>query len=214
MAVNIRLIQLYVDVINKVIVSVQGSPTAVPALYYGDKPTFQIFPVTPGITGVAAGPFSGGQYVPASLAGYTMNITLGPAPNAEVPNASYASLDSIAWDATTSSFIGTMDLTQSGVEDFIGMASSGAAWFNLDVFDATLNRTTIYQTTSASVVVWASIDAPATGPAGPAVQYVTLAQALGIFVQIGPNPNKFIEFAYAGGVKVFSCNADGTQSWT
>lgn len=202
----LNLIFLNIDVKNKIFVNINGSPASVPVQYDGDKPTFIIYPVQ----ATSSNP-QNPTYIPVNLAGYTMNITMADTPNATSPPTPFASLDSIAWDATQLAFIGTIDLTLASVATFIGANAQKTAYINFDVYDATLNRTTFIQTT---FIIAASIDAPATGPAGPAVQFLTLAQALGLFVQIAAIPGKQIIWESPDGTKKIqqTLNNDGAMA--
>lgn len=183
MAVSISTVDLYLNVFTKALVSVNGSPTIVPTQYYGDTPTFRVFPVIPAGNNPAQG------YVAIDLSVYTMNLTMADTPNAASPPTPFASLDGMTWNGSISGFVGVIDITQAAVGTFLGSNATKPAFFNLDVFDATLKRTTLIQTT---FTLSASIDTVVVQPAGPPVVYITLQQALGMFVQVGPVPGKQI----------------------
>lgn len=206
MAVN--LVQLFINVLTKQFVSVNGSPITVPTQYDGDKPLFLICPVTPSSSNA-----SNPQYLPVNLAGYTMNLVMAGTPDATNPPTPFASLDGMAWNASLNGLTGILDLTQAAVATFIGTAASVPAWITLDVTDPTLNRTTLIQQT---FTLSASNDMPAVGPSGPGVQYLTLVMALNTFVQIGPVQGKIIIFVSPDGTKTktLSCGNDGTMQWS
>lgn len=198
------LIAIYLDVFNKVLVGVNGSPTTVPNQFYGDTPTFQIFPVVPPLSGNPNQP-----YTAVSYAGFTMNLTMAGTPNATTPPTPFASFDSMVWNVASNSFTGTVDLTQAAVGTYIGATAGQVAYFNLDVFDANLKRTTLLQVTFN---INASIDTAVVGPGGNAAQYATLAQLQGQFVQIDGNVNgKFIVLRSPDGTqkKTFYLGNDG-----
>lgn len=205
MAVN--LVQLFINVLTKTFVSVNGSPTTCPTQYYGDKPQFLICPVVPN----SSNPNQG--YQPISLAGYTMNIVMAGTPNATTPPTPFASLDGMVWSGSLNGFTGIIDLTQAAVAAFIQSASSATAYITIDVTDPALERTTFIQN---QFQIAASNDTPAAGPSGPPVQYVTLVVALNTFVQIAGFPGKFIVFVSPDGTKTktLSLNNDGTQNWS
>lgn len=183
---ELNLIQLYVNVLTKTLVAVNGSPTQIPPMYYGDTPQFQLFPVAP----LGGNPQSG--YAPFDLTGYSSNLIMADKPNAASPPPPFASLDGLSYVKPASGFPyfqGVIDVTQAAVGTFIGATDSKAAYLTWDVFSPSLRRTTLLQTTFSMV---ASNDTPAAGPAGPAVQFLTLAQALNLFLLVGAQPGKFI----------------------
>lgn len=187
MALN--LIQLYLNVLTGQLVSVNGSPTSIPPLYYGDTPTFFVYPVMPTPGGNPLQSFS--SY---SMAGYSMNLTMAGPPNAQNPPTPFASLDGLTWVLASSGysyFTGTVDLTQIATGNFIGNGPGKQAYFNLDVFDGSLKRTTLLQ---VQFTINASIDTVAAQPGGNPVQYLTQAQSDNKYVQIGAVPGKFIEW--------------------
>lgn len=192
MAVNTVI--LFINVVTKQFVSVNGSPTTVPTQYNGDKPQLIICPVQP----ASSNPNQG--YISVNLAGYTANIIMAGTPNATNPPTPFASLDGLLWNANAvtlptgqvfGGFSGIIDLTQAAVATFIGTNASLQAWITIDVTDNILERTTFIQ---QQFTISASNDTPAIGPSGPGVQYLTVAQALNLFVQIGPIPGKQIIF--------------------
>lgn len=172
----LNLVQLYLNVFTKTLVSVNGSPTSIPSLFYGDMPTFAIYPVVPAGNNASQG------YAPFDMNGYTMNLTMADAPNAQTPPTPFASFDGLAWVKPPTGFYyftGTVDMTQAAVGTFIGNAQGKQAYINLDVFDSNLKRTTLLQTTFQ---LNASIDTVAVQPGGNPIQYATLAQIRQLFV--------------------------------
>jgi hypothetical protein len=215
---SISTVNLFVNVQTKTLVSVNGSPTSFPPQFYGDKPTFAIYPVIPN------GANANNGYSPFSLTGYTMNLTLAGAPNAASPPTPFAAVDSMVWVPNSAPavpgqggyFIGMVDLTQPAVGTFLTAASAAAAtataYFNFDVFDSLLERTTLIQ---ATFTLNASIDTVNAGPPVNVPSYPTLAQLLNTFVAIAAFPGKFIEFESPDGTKkkAFSCRNDGSEGW-
>lgn len=181
MALN--LVQLYINVLTKALVSVAGSPTSIPPMFYGDQVTLAIYPVIPAstITGNPLGN-AGQAFQTMSLAGYTMNITMAGTPNAQTPPTSFASLGAIAFNTPATGFgffAGSLDLTQVAVQTFIGNNAAQTAYINLDVADANLKRATLLQTTFQ---LNASIDVVTPGiPTNPII-YLTAAQIRNLFV--------------------------------
>lgn len=204
---TLSLITLYLSIPSKSFVNNGGTPTSVPDQFYGDMPMFAIYPVQPN----SSNP-SNPNYQPVNLAGYTMNLTMAAAPNAASPPTPFASLDGMTWDGVNNRFLGAVDLTQPAVGTYIGNASGKIGYFNLDLFDSTLKRTTVYQ---EQFNMNASIDAVAAGPPGNPIQYITVAQALNLFVQIAGIQGKFINFISADGTKkkTLTLGNDGTEQW-
>ncbi len=204
---SLSFINLYLNVYAKAFVSVSGSPISVPAQFYGDKPTFNIFPVVPFDSNPSHG------YVAYDASGSTMNFTMADVPNAASPPTPFAEQDGIAWNAASKSFSGQLDLTQAAVGTFIGASAGKQAYFNLDILDVTLARTTLIQTTFQ---MNASIDAVAAGPPGPVAQYATLAQLANLFATIAAVPAKHIDFQSPDGTKKVSLSLgnNGAVLWT
>lgn len=213
MAVN--LVLLFVNALTKQFVSINGSATVCPTQYNGDKPQFTICPVQP----ASSNPNQG--FVSVSLTGYTMNIVMADTPNATMPPTPFASLSGLVWNAGAftsptgqifGGFVGVIDLTQAAVATFIGANAAKTAYITIDVTDPAIERTTFIQSQFSMA---ASNDTPATGPSGPTVQYLTLAQALNLFVQIGGIVGKQIIFISPDGTKTrqLICNNDGTEAW-
>lgn len=206
----LSLISLYLNVPTKTLVSVNGSPTSIPAMFYGDKQTIQVFPVQPFSSNASQG------YIPYSLTGYVCNLTMAGAPNATNPPTPFAAADGLTFTAIPapgySYFQGTLDLTQAGVGTFIGNAASAQAYFNIDVFDAALLRTTLFQNTFA---LNASIDTLAVGPPAPVASYLTANQIAALYVAIGAVPGKFITFQSKDGTKTKTLflDNDGAEKW-
>src|SRR6185437_3356079 len=128
MAISISTVDLYLNVFTKTLVSVNGSPTVIPTQYYGDTPTFRVFPVIPAGNNPAQG------YVAIDLSAYTMNLTMADTPDAAAPPTPFASLDGMNWNAGISGFVGVIDITQAPVGTFLGSSPTKPAYFNLDVF--------------------------------------------------------------------------------
>lgn len=206
---TVNTVVLYFDIINKVLVSVSGSPTSLGTMYAGDKPLFVIYPVQPNVTSGSTVWNPNNGYISVNMAGYTMNLTMAGTPNAAAPPTSFASLDGLTWSATLSAFTGLLDLTPAAVTNYIGSNSSALAYYTIDVFDASNNRTTFTQST---FTIAASNDTPGTGPAGPSVQYLTLAQALNLFVLVAGAPGNNLTLISPDGTqkRVLSCGNDGS----
>lgn len=204
---TLSLISLYVNVFTKALVSVNGSPTTIPDQYYGDTPTFQFFPVVPNPNGQA------GSFVSFDLTGYTSNITMADTPNATSPPTPFADTDGLTWMKPPSGlpfFVGAIDLTQPAVGTFIGALPLKTANINFDVYDPSLFRTTLLQTTFQ---MKASIDTVTASPPVNVPNYPTLAQLKNMFVQIAAFPGKFILWESPNGLvkKVETLNNDGSN---
>jgi hypothetical protein len=206
----LSLTPLYLNMLTKTLVSVNGSPTSIPAMFYGDKQTFQIFPVQPVSSNASQG------YQQFVLGGYICNLTMAGAPNATSPPTPFAVADGLTYVAVASPgfgyFMGTLDLTQSAVGTYIGNNASAQAYFNIDVFDAALLRTTLIQTT---FTLNASIDTLTVGPPAPVASYLTANQIAALYVAIGPVTGKFITFRSADGTKTKTLflDNDGAEKW-
>lgn len=190
----LSLLTLYLNVPTKSFVSVAGSPTSVPPQFYGDKPTFQIVPVQPAAI-TAQG------YIAYPLNGYTMNLTMAGAPNAQTPPTPFAAADGLIYVVPNSGFPyfqGTIDLTQAAVGTFIGNAPSMTAYFCVDCFDAGLLRTTLFQYTFS---IQASIDTLNVAPPGPVNMYLTAAQIAALYLAIGAVPGKYCVWESPDGTK-------------
>lgn len=206
-------VNLYINVFSKQLVSVNGSPTSVPTQFYGDLPTFIIYPVVPN-------PSIPGAFLTTSLAGFTMNITMAGQPNAGTPPTPFAQATGLVWNPpgtpTGSTITGSLttnpsygyfssniDITQIAVKNYlVANGNSGAtAYVDFDVFDPSASRTTLVQTTFQ---LNPSIDTVIPAPGGGAIVYPTLQQLIGIFVQIGAVKGKYIVFQ----------SPDGTQTKT
>lgn len=192
---TLNLITLYVNVFTKQLVSVNGSPTSIPPLFYGDMPTFALCPVVPQSNNPNQG------YASFDLTGYTSNLTMADAPNAANPPTPFASVDGLAYAKPSGGyayFSGVVDMTQPAVGAFIGNAASRQAYFNWDVFDANLKRTTLLQTTFQ---LNASIDTVTPGTPGNPVIYPTLSQLRNLFVPKVGAPGEYFVLQSEDGTK-------------
>lgn len=201
------VIKLYVNTYSKTLVNIGGSTILVPSLYYGDQPTFAVFPVIP----INDNPLLG--YTSVDLTGMSGRITMAGQPNANSPPTPFASLDGIAWNGSLNCFIGTVDMTQPAVKAFLASAIFQTAYFNVDFFDVALERNTLFQSTFQ---LGASIDQVTAAPPSGAVVYPTLAQLLNIFVPVAATPGKRIEFQSDDGTikESFGLRDDGTYGGT
>ena len=185
---------LYLNVPTKSFVSIGGSPILIPPLFYGDKQAIQIVPVQP-YTIAAQG------YQAYPLNGYTGDITMAGAPNAQTPPTPFVAADGLPYIVPATGlpyFQGTADLTVAAVGTFIGNNPGATAYFNFDVWDATPARTTLYQGTFQ---INASIDTLAAGPAAPLAQYLTAAQIAALYLSKGGVPGDYKIWISADGTK-------------
>lgn len=200
------LIQLYVNVLTKAFVSVNGSPVAMPTLYYGDAPTVNIYPVVP----VDSNPSHG--YQTFDLTGNTMNLTLSDTPNAASPPTPFAAIDGMTWVKPSSGlsyFTGLLNLATTNAQTFIGNASGKQAWYSIDVFDSTPNRSTLIL---AQVPFNASNDTPGAAPPQQSGNpYITANMLKNLCVPIKGTPGGFFTLVSPDGTKtaLISLGNDG-----
>jgi hypothetical protein len=202
-------LNLYFNVATKTLVSYQGSPTSIPPFYYLDNPTINVYPVIPN-------PQNPSAYVQAiSLAGWSMDLVCcASAPNAAAPPASFTSL-AMNPDPTNTFFTGVLNMSAAGVLAALGTSASLQFYICFDMFQAGgTNRTTLFQSSQPDQIVYPSLDVPGNPtPAGPGVVYLTLQNALNTFVQIGPVPNKQIQFQSGALIRQLTIGPDGSEQW-
>lgn len=208
-----RTINLFINIQTQQLVSVNGSPTSVPDIYYGDIVTFNVFGVQP-----AANPAN--IPTPVNLTGNTMNLTMAGAPNATSPPTPFASFDNAAYSPSLltinsvnyGGYILQPNMTNGAVGAFIGPNPSAIAYINFDIYDAGLNRQTLYQD---KFTVKASIDSVTFIPGPPGATTLTVQQALATFLQIAPFPGKQCLWqSPTTGIKVQqTCDDTGAERW-
>lgn len=165
MAVNDLV--LTVDIVNKVLVALNGTPTALPPQFQTNTANLQIFCVVPSQTSLPIGTGTSIAYLVQNMAAFGLRAAVGATPEGESapggsPGPAPIALQTIFnWDAVSQSFLGTLSLNSVAVDDFIGEASQQTAFFELNLTIAG-TRITILQT---AFLLKANVDQTAGGAA-------------------------------------------------
>jgi len=171
MAVNDLV--LTVDIVNKVLVALNGTPTQLPSQFQTNTANLQIQCVLPSQTSLPVGSRTSIDYIVQNMAAYGMRAAVGATPEGEsavggAPGPAPIALQAnMVWDAPSQSFLGTLNFNTVAVDDFIGESASALAYFELNL-TISGTRITILQTTFS---LKANVDQTAGGSSPTPVNY-------------------------------------------
>lgn len=165
-----QAINLFVDRNAKQLVASLTSTATVqlPPLYNTNAQSFNVQ-----LQNQASNPVA--PYTIANVTGYTLDIVIGPTPNAATPPALLAYADGIT--PTNNVFSGSLIINTTAVNTFISGASN-TAYFEMTLIDGTGLRETLYQGT---VLLKAALDTSGTVVPTPAASYLTALQCQAAF---------------------------------
>lgn len=149
-------------------------------------------------------------YSAIDLASYSLRVGLWPSPTGTAGGpASLAIQTTWTWNAANKYFTGSLDLSSSAIEDFIGSATERTAYFEVTLSQSG-NRITLYQGTVSLKAVG---DEGTTTAPGAADTYLTRAETQSGFVPRVMENGGVIIIPDANGVYALElgCNTDGTM---
>lgn len=134
---------LTVDIQNRRIVSFNGTPSNVPALFQSNTLTLKVQCVNPGQSSIPQ--TQSQQYSVQNMGGFGMRAAVGPSPQG-IAGPTVLALGALTWDPVNQLFFGDLALNTTGVDGYLDTASAKSAYFELNL---TLlgTRITIVQTT-------------------------------------------------------------------
>lgn len=196
------LLKLTIDRQNNSLVALNGTASAIPALFLYNVKPFQIQIVDP--TGSLNSP-----YAAVNLVGSSLRVGIWPTPTGTAGGPSSLALQtSWTWDATNMWFTGSIDLGTAAMESAISTAASGSFYFEVTLIQSG-NRITLYQ---SAVTVKAVGDEGTTSAPTPVDSYYTKVETQSAFVPRIMENGGVIVIPDANGVYALElgCNTDGT----
>jgi hypothetical protein len=167
------LLRLAIDRQNKALVSFNGSPTSIPALFQGNTQDFEITFVDPP-TGLQ------GSYTKVDLGTDGLRVAIGDTPTGTPGGPTPLAIQTTwTWDSANKNFTASIALNTAAIDSFLGTAASKQAYFEVNVTTAG-NRITTLQTTFPLDAV---VDEQTSTAPTPTDQYLTKAEQLAAFVQ-------------------------------
>lgn len=165
-------LNLVIDRQSRKLVSYNGSITAIPAAFQGNVIDLKITVVDP------TGSLSGAAYSKVNLNGYGVRVSIGAQPTGSSGGPTPLALQtSFTWDASDSSFSGSLECNTSAIDTHIGTSASATAWFEVNL-TLSGNRTTILQETFTLKAV---VDEATSTVPTPTDSYLTAAESRSTF---------------------------------
>lgn len=197
------LLKLTINRQNNTLVDLNGTPTALPALFQYNVKPMQIQVVDP--TGLFNSPYSA-----IDLSSYSLRVGLWPTPTGSAGGPSSLAIQTTwTWSAANKYFTGSLDLAAAAIESYIGTSSEKTAYFEVTLSQSG-NRITLYQGT---VTLKAVGDEGTTTAPGAADTYLTRAETQAGFVPRVMENGGVIIIPDANGVYALElgCNTDGSM---
>lgn len=159
---------------NRKLYALNGSPTSLPTFFFGDS-----FPLTLQFLDELGFTTAGQNYQVVNYNGSQIRVAIGIVPDA-VNNASELVLqNAFVWNAMLNNGTATLALNTQALLNALAHNASGQFYFEIKVITGAITETLLQQTCTVA----APVDNPA-NLAPPVVdQYLTLAQALAMFVK-------------------------------
>lgn len=152
---------------SRTLVNFNGSAVTVPGLYQGNVQEFKIYVLDPPAT-----INSGFSKVDMGSSGLRVSVGQTPTGTAGGPTP-LALQDTWTWNATDKSFTGSLSLTSSSIDSFIGSAATATAYFEVNE-TASGNRITLFQT---SFTLHAVVDEATSSVPSSSDVYLTKAES-------------------------------------
>lgn len=184
-------LNLYIDRQNKKLVDYNGSVVSLPALFQGNVVDLKIAILDP------TGSKTGARYSLVNAGSYGLRVSVGATPTGTAGGPTPLALqNSFTWNASDSTFSGSLELNTAAIDSHIGTAASAVAYFEVNLTLAG-NRTTVLQ---EAITLRAVVDEATTTAPTPTESYFTNNESLALFVKKVGNAGEVIVLKSPNGV--------------
>lgn len=200
-------LNLTIDVQNNRLVSVNGTPTSLNNFFQDNTKKLSIQCVNPSQNATSP-QVTSQSFTTLDMTGFGMRVAIGPPPEGVTGPPVLALQDTMVWDAVNKVFTGSLALNTTGIDSYLGDASSNTAYFEVNL---TINgqRITILQ---IQFTLFAVVDELTGTVPTPADKFLTAAETVAQFVPRQMANGDTIVIPSQNGVYALElgCNNDGS----